>query len=76
MMRRILANAVVALAVVATAACSSKSEETSSAEPNIGSLDVADAELIPGSIVVDFKDGTTEEQFDAWEAEWLSLIHI
>lgn len=70
MMRRILANAVVALAVVATAACSSKSEESASAEPSIGALDVTDAELVPGSIVVDFKDGTTEEQFDAWEAEW------
>jgi serine protease len=70
MMRRILANAVVALAVVATAACSSKSEEPSSVEPSVGALDVTDAELVPGSIVVDFKDGTTKEQFDAWEAEW------
>ena len=25
---------------------------------------------VAGSIVVDFQDGTTKEQFDAWEAEW------
>ena len=72
MMRRILASAVVALAVVATAACSSESEEPASprraqAAPT---LDLAEAEVVPGSIVVDFKDGTTKEQFDAWEAEW------
>ena len=70
MMRRILANAVVALAVVATVACSFKSEQPTSTELSIGALDVTDAELVPGSIVVDFKDGTTKEQFDAWEAEW------
>ncbi len=75
MMRRILANAVVALAVVAAAACSSKSksEEPASAEPSqltAAEVDLSEAELVPGSIVVDFKDGTTKAQFDAWEAEW------
>jgi serine protease len=25
---------------------------------------------IPGAIVVDFKDGTTKAEFDAWEKEW------
>ena len=72
MMRRILANAVVALVVVATAACSSQKEAPASAEPSAQSqrLDLTDAELVPGAILVDFKDGTTEEQFDAWEAEW------
>ena len=70
MMRRILANAVVALAVVATAACASKSEESSSAALSAQALDLTEAELVPGSIVVDVKDGTTEEEFDAWEAEW------
>jgi serine protease len=71
-MRRILANAVVALVVVATAACSSQKEAPASAEPSAQSqrLDLTDAELVPGAILVDFKDGTTEEQFDAWEAEW------
>jgi serine protease len=70
MMRRILANAVVALVVVATAACSSQKEAPAAAEPSAQALDVSDAELVPGSILVDFKDGTTKEQFDAWEAEW------
>lgn len=75
MMRRILASAVVALAVAATAACSSKSDESASAassEPSQSAptLDLSDAEVVPGTIVVDFKDGTTKEQFDAWEKEW------
>src|SRR5262249_33743785 len=75
MMRRILANAVVALAVMATAACSSKSEQSApAASPEANepapTLDLSEAEVVPGSIVVDFKDGTTKEQFDAWEAEW------
>jgi len=76
MMRRILANAVVALAVAATAACSSdKSEQTApaasvKASPTGETLDLSEAEVVPGSIVVDFKDGTTKEQFDAWEKEW------
>jgi serine protease len=70
MMRRILANAVVALAVVATAACSSRDEVPTSIEPSAQALDLAEAERVPGGIVVDFKDGTSEEQFDAWEAEW------
>ena len=25
---------------------------------------------VPGAIVVDFRDGTTKEEFDAWEKEW------
>ncbi|MFL5349866.1 MAG: S8 family peptidase [Hyalangium sp.] len=75
MMRRILANAVVALAVVATAACSSKSEQTApeaapEASESAPALDLSEAEVVPGTIVVDFKDGTTKEQFDAWEKEW------
>jgi len=67
MMRRTLANAVVALVVVATAACSSEREAPASSEPV---LDLAEAELVSGGIVVDFKDGTTEAQFDSWESEW------
>ncbi|MBN1203470.1 MAG: peptidase S8 [Myxococcaceae bacterium] len=72
MMRRTLANAVVALVVVAAAACSSRSEEPVSPEASepTATLELAEAELVPGGIVVDFKDGTTEEQFDAWESEW------
>jgi serine protease len=72
MMRRILANAVVALVVVATAACSSQSEAPAASSPSAHAqaLDLTDAELVPGAIVVDFKDGTTKEQFDAWEVEW------
>ncbi|WP_407660098.1 S8 family peptidase [Hyalangium gracile] len=72
MMRRILANAVVALAVVAAAACSSESKAPVSPEASQSAptLDLAEAEVVPGGIVVDFKDGTTKEEFDAWEDAW------
>nr|WP_224249200.1 S8 family peptidase [Hyalangium gracile] len=71
-MRRILANAVVALAVVAAAACSSESKAPVSPEASQSAptLDLAEAEVVPGGIVVDFKDGTTKEEFDAWEDAW------
>jgi serine protease len=69
MMRRALANAVVALAVVATAACSSEREAPASSE-TAPVLDLSEAEVISGGIVVDFKDGTTEAEFDAWESDW------
>ncbi|MDY7230699.1 S8 family serine peptidase [Hyalangium rubrum] len=70
MMRRTLANAVLALVVVATAACSSRSEEPAATEQPTATLDLAEAEVVPGGIVVDFKDGTSKAEFDAWEAEW------
>jgi serine protease len=69
MMRRTLANAVVALAVVATAACSSEREAPASAE-TAPVLELAEAEVVAGGIVVDFKDGTTEAEFDSWESDW------
>ncbi|HEX8705615.1 MAG TPA: peptidase S8, partial [Myxococcaceae bacterium] len=69
MMRRTLANAVVALVVVAAAACSSEREAPASVE-NAPVLNLAEAEVVGGGIVVDFKDGTTKAEFDAWEADW------
>ncbi len=69
MMRRTLASAVLALTVVATAACSSEREEQASSQ-TAPVLDLAEAEVVAGGIVVDFKDGTTEAQFDAWETDW------
>jgi serine protease len=69
MMRRALANAVVALAVVATAACSSEREAPASSE-TAPVLDLSEAEVISGGIVVDFKDGTTESEFNSWESDW------
>ncbi len=69
MMRRTLASAVVALVAVATAACSSEREAPASAE-SAPVLDLAEAEVVAGGIVVDFKDGTTKAEFDAWESDW------
>ena len=66
MKRLTLAKAVLALAVMTAAACSSPSD-TSPERKDV--LDDASARL-PGGIVVDFKDGTSEAEFDAWETDW------
>jgi serine protease len=70
MKRWILASAMLALA---TAACTSPSEsgETEAKEaPAVDTSRRVLAEEEPGGIVVDFKDGTTEAEFDAWESDW------
>ena len=70
MKRWILASAVLALA---TAACSSPSESGETEAKEVPAVDTSRrvlAEEEPGGIVVDFKDGTTEAEFDAWEADW------
>jgi serine protease len=68
MKRWILASAVLALA-----ACASPSDSEGTAAKEVPAVDTSRrvlAEEKPGGIVVDFKDGTTEAEFDAWEAEW------
>src|SRR5512147_1472591 len=34
------------------------------------------ADELPGQIVVDFKDGTTQAQIDAWEQQWGVDLHF
>ncbi len=73
-MKRILLASAVVLAVALTA-CSSERESTPAAQTTAPTLSEADrsdilAEAVPGGIVVDFKDGTTEAEFDAWESQW------
>ncbi|WP_309894991.1 S8 family serine peptidase [Archangium sp.] len=64
-----LTLAVLALAVTA-AACGSRSDssarEATAEDPSRREL----AQVAAGSIVVDFKDGTTKAEYDAWESEW------
>ncbi|MDC0707323.1 S8 family serine peptidase [Stigmatella sp. ncwal1] len=73
MVRRTVAKAVVALVVGTAMACSSQPEERTSvtaATPAV-TPDMAEAgAVVPGAIVVDFKDGTPKEAFDAWETDW------
>ncbi|NOK05773.1 MULTISPECIES: S8 family serine peptidase [Myxococcus] len=58
-----------ALALTLTAACASASREQDTPPPaNLRALDARD--VVAGAIVVDFKDGTTKAEFDAWEADW------
>ncbi|HEX8820818.1 MAG TPA: S8 family peptidase, partial [Archangium sp.] len=59
MKRSTLALAVLALAVTAVA-CASRSDSSEQ------QASVAEA----GGIVVDFKDGTSKAEFDAWESDW------
>ena len=69
MKRLTLALAVLTLAVTA-AACSSRTDgegtETSAVDTSRREL----SQEVPGGIVVDFKDGTTQAEFDAWEPDW------
>ncbi|ATB40161.1 protease [Cystobacter fuscus] len=70
MKRWILANAVLALALVA---CASPPESAETAERTALEADTSRrvlSEEDPHGIVVDFKDGTSQEEIDAWEAEW------
>jgi len=64
-----LTLAVLALAVTA-AACASRSDsserEATAENPSRREL----AQVAAGGIVVDFKDGTTKAEYDAWESEW------
>jgi serine protease len=69
-----------ALAVFAVAGCASDpaspsaddAVQTDLSRPTKMSGDEPDdlTARVPGSIVVDFKDGTTKAQFDLWEKEW------
>ncbi|PTL77326.1 S8 family serine peptidase [Vitiosangium sp. GDMCC 1.1324] len=73
MKRWTLANAVLSL-VVAAAACASPPDSGGSREAEQeAAVDTSRrvlAEEEPGGIVVDFKDGTSKAEFDAWESEW------
>ncbi|AGC45948.1 S8A family peptidase [Myxococcus stipitatus DSM 14675] len=66
MVRWTLGGAALALAVTVAPAC--KSAESEAASPPPASLEAVDA--VPHAIVVDFKDGTTPAEFDAWESDW------
>lgn len=67
MVRWTLGGAALALAVTVAPACKS-AESEAAAPPSPSSLEVVDA--VPHAIVVDFKDGTTKAEFDAWESDW------
>ncbi|AKF82068.1 peptidase S8 [Myxococcus fulvus 124B02] len=72
MVRWSLGGAALALAVTVAPACKSAQSEAERPAPPPASLeDLADAvDVVPHAIVVDFKDGTTKAEFDAWEADW------
>ncbi|SEN30232.1 serine protease [Stigmatella aurantiaca] len=69
MVRWTLARAVVGVMLGAAMACTAQPGQR---EPSTAvSPELAEGEsVVPGAIVVDFKDGTKKEQFDAWEADW------
>ncbi|MBJ6763947.1 peptidase S8 [Myxococcaceae bacterium JPH2] len=76
-MRMVRRTVVPAALALMAAACASPSREpqaptASGTEPAARAVatEVDPAQVVPGAIVVDFKDGTTKAQFDAWEKEW------
>jgi len=69
MVRWTLGGAVLAMTLAtACASPSGKEEPPPAAEAASGALEPMD--VVEGAIVVDFKDGTTKVEFDAWEADW------
>ncbi|MET0402042.1 MAG: S8 family serine peptidase [Cystobacter sp.] len=71
MKRWILANAVATLALVACASRPEPSVETaqeaaSKVDPSLREALTAE----PHALVVDFKDGTSQAEIDAWEGQW------
>ncbi|MBZ4416355.1 S8 family serine peptidase [Myxococcus sp. RHSTA-1-4] len=67
MVRRTLGGAV--LAVTLATACTPPSREQE-ALPPAEALALDPMDVVENAIVVDFKDGTTKADFDAWEADW------
>jgi serine protease len=49
--------------------CSAERGPANRAPTSAGDVGAA-SEQVPGAIVVDFRDGTSKESFDAWEKEW------
>lgn len=72
MVRWTLGGAALALAVTVAPACKSAESDAERAPAPPASLDnlADDVDVVPHAIVVDFKDGTTKAEFDAWEADW------
>lgn len=72
-------NVVLAALALSASACASASREPEvPAGPDVAAAQAELAEavaagsedVVSGAIVVDFKDGTTQAEFDAWEAQW------
>ncbi|RKG86654.1 S8 family serine peptidase [Corallococcus terminator] len=71
-------NVVLAALALSASACASASREPEvPAGPDaVAQAEVAEAvaggsdDVVSGAIVVDFKDGTTKAEFDAWEQAW------
>ncbi|NTX07893.1 peptidase S8 [Myxococcus sp. CA051A] len=72
MVRWTLGGAALALAVTVAPACKSAESDAERAPAPPASLEnlADDVDVVPHAILVDFKDGTTQAQFDAWEADW------
>jgi len=72
MVRWTLGGAALALAVTVAPACKSAESEAERPPAPPASLDnlADDVDVVPHAILVDFKDGTTQAEFDAWEADW------
>jgi serine protease len=73
MVRWTLGGAVLAMTLATACASPSREEGTPPAAESASAL-AAEAlepmDVVDGAIVVDFKDGTTQAEFDAWEADW------
>ena len=62
MTRKTLLSAAL-VAVFAASGCTKEAAEDAAAVDDTASQ-------VPGSLVIDFKDGTTKAEYDAWEKDW------
>ncbi len=67
-MKKLVLSAAVAV-LLGVVGCASK-EDAPEQPPAAAAQPLAEGDVVPGAVVVDFKDGTSADDFNAWEKEW------
>lgn len=70
MVRWTLGGAVLAMTLATACSSPSRDEEATPPPAEAAPEALEPMDVVDGAIVVDFKDGTTKAEFDAWEADW------
>ncbi|MCP3103434.1 S8 family peptidase [Myxococcus sp. K15C18031901] len=72
MLRWTVGGAALALSLSVVPGCSDETgpREAPPSRAPTSLADLSEEDVVPGAIVVDFKDGTTKAQFDEWERGW------